>query len=319
MNPTPYRVWVSEIMLQQTQVGDGDPVLRRVHAAVSRRARARRRAARRGAAPLVGARLLRAGAQPASCGADRRAAITAGEFPQTSTRSSRCRASAARRPARSSRCARGQRHPILDGNVKRVLSRYFGVDGLPGRRAVEQRLWSLAEACTPQSSVDAYTQGIMDLGATVCTRARPACLLCPVAAGCSARAQGLQDQLPAARPRKRRPLREAWMVVAMRGAHKVLLERRPPSGIWGGMWGLPEFPTRAARGAMVPRAPVAAHPRRARGDVAAPCVQPLRLRDAPARACVAMASRRSCATTIATAGTTCASRREWGCRSRSRR
>jgi A/G-specific adenine glycosylase len=85
----------------------------------------------------------------------------------------------------------------------------------------------------------------MDLGATVCTRARPACLLCPVHAGCEARAGNLQDRLPAPRPRVARPTREAWLVVAMRGDHKVLLERRPPSGVWGGLWGLPECPTRA--------------------------------------------------------------------------
>jgi A/G-specific adenine glycosylase len=85
----------------------------------------------------------------------------------------------------------------------------------------------------------------MDLGATVCTRSRPACLLCPVSAGCVARAGNLQDRLPTPRPRVSRPLRDAWLVVAMRGGHKVLVERRPPSGLWGGLWGLPEFPTRA--------------------------------------------------------------------------
>jgi A/G-specific adenine glycosylase len=85
----------------------------------------------------------------------------------------------------------------------------------------------------------------MDLGATVCTRSRPACLLCPIADGCVARATGSEGRLPAPRPRFQRPHREAWLVAAWRGEHKVLLERRPPSGIWGGMWGLPEFPTRA--------------------------------------------------------------------------
>jgi A/G-specific adenine glycosylase len=85
----------------------------------------------------------------------------------------------------------------------------------------------------------------MDLGATVCTRARPVCLLCPVNAECVARAENLQHRLPAPRPRVARPMREAWLVVAMRGGHKVLLERRPPTGIWGGMWALPECPTRA--------------------------------------------------------------------------
>ena len=141
--------------------------------------------------------------------------------------------------------SRGERHAILDGNVRRVLTRWFGIEGYPGAPAVERRLWALAEACTPRGRVAEYTQAIMDLGATVCTRSRPACLLCPVHAGCAARSGSLQDRLPSPRPRVARPQRAAWLIVAIRGGHKVLLERRPPSGIWGGMWGLPECPTRA--------------------------------------------------------------------------
>jgi A/G-specific adenine glycosylase len=140
--------------------------------------------------------------------------------------------------------SRGERHAILDGNVKRVLARWFGVEGYPGAPEVERRLWALAESCTPREGVAEYTQAIMDLGATVCTRARPACLLCPVNADCVARALNLQDKLPAPRPRTARPVRQAWLVVAVRAGHKVLLERRPPVGIWGGLWGLPECPTR---------------------------------------------------------------------------
>jgi A/G-specific adenine glycosylase len=140
--------------------------------------------------------------------------------------------------------SRGERHPILDGNVKRVVARYFAVPGYPGEAAVERRLWELADACTPRSEVAAYTQAIMDLGATVCSRSNPACLLCPVNAGCAARAASEQRLYPAPRPRKIRPQRAAWLVMAKRGT-KVLLERRPPSGVWGGLWGLPEFPTRA--------------------------------------------------------------------------
>jgi A/G-specific adenine glycosylase len=139
----------------------------------------------------------------------------------------------------------GERHPILDGNVKRVLARQFGVEGYPGEAAVEARLWALAEACTPYGRLAEYTQAIMDLGATVCTRSRPACLLCPVNDSCVARIESREHQLPTPRPRAARTSRAAWLVVAMRGGHKVLLERRPPSGIWGGLWGLPEFPTRA--------------------------------------------------------------------------
>ena len=115
--------------------------------------------------------------------------------------------------------------------------------GFPGETAVERKLWALAEECTPQSRVDEYTQAIMDLGATVCTRSNPACLLCPVNDGCVARRESRQHLYPAPRPRKVRPQREAWVLLAQRGS-KVLLERRPPTGIWGGLWGLPEFPTR---------------------------------------------------------------------------
>jgi A/G-specific adenine glycosylase len=140
--------------------------------------------------------------------------------------------------------SRGERHPILDGNVKRVLTRYFGVGGFPGDRDVERRLWDIADRCTPREQAADYTQAIMDLGATVCTRATPACLLCPVNAACAARAANTQHEYPAPRPRKTRPQREAWLVLAQRG-RVVLLERRPPTGIWGGLWGLPEFPTRA--------------------------------------------------------------------------
>jgi A/G-specific adenine glycosylase len=139
--------------------------------------------------------------------------------------------------------ARGERHPVLDGNVKRVLARYFGVAGYPGEKAVERRLWQLAEVCLPQARFADYTQAVMDLGATVCTRSRPACLLCPVNVACVARAGNLQDRLPARRPRAARPQREGWLVIALRGPHKALIERRPPAGIWGGLWALPEFPT----------------------------------------------------------------------------
>ena len=138
-----------------------------------------------------------------------------------------------------------ERFPILDGNVKRVLARCFGVEGHPGQPDVVRRLWHLAEACTPHTHVRDYTQAIMDLGATVCSRARPACLLCPLQADCVARIEGRQAQIPAAKPRAAKPAREAWMVVATRGDFKVLLERRPPQGLWGGLWGLPEFPTQA--------------------------------------------------------------------------
>jgi A/G-specific adenine glycosylase len=139
--------------------------------------------------------------------------------------------------------SQGQRFPILDGNVKRVLSRYFGVEGSAMERAVSERLWQLADACTPAEGVDVYTQAIMDLGATVCTRRKPLCTYCPLSEGCVARLTGRQHELPSPRPARERHVRKVFMLVAVREDGSVLLERRPESGIWGGLWCLPEFDT----------------------------------------------------------------------------
>ena len=135
--------------------------------------------------------------------------------------------------------AHDQRHAILDGNVKRVLARHAAVDGWPGTTAVAQKLWALAEARTPGKRVSAYTQAIMDLGATLCTRSRPACALCPVNADCTALAQGTPERFPGKKPKKAKPLRTTQMVLAVDG-NAVYLERRPESGIWGGLWSFPE-------------------------------------------------------------------------------
>jgi A/G-specific adenine glycosylase len=243
VDPTPYRVWVSEIMLQQTQVATAIPYYRRF---MQRFPDVRALAEAQldevlhlwsGLGYYARARNLHRAAQAieVKCG---------GRFPETLEEVMLLPGVGRSTAGAILALSRGQRHPILDGNVKRVLARSFAVAGYPGDPSVEKALWSVAEACTPGERVAAYTQAIMDLGATVCTRARPACLLCPVAHDCVARSRGMQADLPAPRPRVHRPKRDAWLVVAMRGEHKVLLERRPPSGIWGGLWGLPEFPTR---------------------------------------------------------------------------
>ncbi len=137
--------------------------------------------------------------------------------------------------------AHGQRQPILDGNVRRVLARYHAVEGWPGRPAVERRLWALADAHTPSRQVATYTQAIMDLGATVCTRRQPRCDACPLAAGCAALRASRIGELPSPRPRRARPTRATAMLVAARDDGAVLLERRPAKGVWGGLWSLPEF------------------------------------------------------------------------------
>ena len=131
---------------------------------------------------------------------------------------------------------------ILDGNVKRVLARFHGVRGWPGRSAVSAELWRLAEMHTPADAAQAYTQAIMDLGATVCIRGQARCEACPVAADCVALAEGTVAALPERRPRRARPQRECTVLLLHDEDGSVLLERRPPSGIWGGLLSLPELP-----------------------------------------------------------------------------
>ncbi len=140
----------------------------------------------------------------------------------------------------------GERFPILDGNARRVLARYFGVAGSRVTGAGVKRLWELSERCTPARGVADYTQAIMDLGATICVRSRPLCEACPLAAGCCARRTGRQRELPASRFAPVRRKRSVFMVVALHEDGSVLLERRPESGVWGGLWCLPEFDTASA-------------------------------------------------------------------------
>jgi len=130
-------------------------------------------------------------------------------------------------------------HPILDGNVKRVLARFYGVDGWPGGAAVERELWRYATALTPSLRAADYTQAIMDLGATLCTSRNPACERCPQAVSCVAKQSGRVSELPTPRPRKVLPVRQVvmWLV---EGEGGVLLQRRPPVGIWPGLYSLPE-------------------------------------------------------------------------------
>ena len=135
-----------------------------------------------------------------------------------------------------------QRHPILDGNVKRVLTRCFAIPGYPGDRAVEKRLWKKADRLTPRTHVAAYTQAIMDLGAMLCTRHRPACTACPLKPSCAALAQGDPEAYPQRRAKPRKPKRVLRMLVLRNRESKILLIKRPPRGIWGSLWALPEIP-----------------------------------------------------------------------------
>ena len=136
----------------------------------------------------------------------------------------------------------GDRHPILDGNVKRVLARYFEVAGWPGEARVQRALWEHAEAQTPRQRVAEYTQAVMDLGATVCTARAPRCDACPLVRGCGAHRNGTQTDHPGRKPPKTLPRRQTrFVVVRAADDGAVLLERRPPSGIWGGLWSFPEI------------------------------------------------------------------------------
>ena len=141
--------------------------------------------------------------------------------------------------------AYGERCAILDGNVKRVLARCFGVDGYPGERKTEELLWQKAAELLPEKNIkgriEAYTQALMDLGATVCTRNKPKCAVCPLQQDCIAFREKRADELPARKPRKPLPQKETVLLMLLRQG-EILLEKRPPTGIWGGLWCLPEMP-----------------------------------------------------------------------------
>jgi len=247
---TPYRVWVSEIMLQQTQVAAVIPYFERF---LLRFPDLRTLAEApidevlhlwTGLGYYARARNLHRAAQQVH---DRHG----GEFPRDYDAVAALPGIGRSTAGAILALSTGARHAILDGNVKRVLARCFGIEGNAATRAVELRLWELAERCTPAEGVDVYTQAIMDLGATLCTRRRPACALCPLAAHCSARRSSRQHEIPAPRPRpgaaaRARKARRAWMVVAIDPEGRVFLERRPERGIWGGLWCLPEFSSESA-------------------------------------------------------------------------
>lgn len=240
-----YRVWVSEIMLQQTQVATVIPYYQRF---MQRFPEVQSLAA----APLDEVLHLWTGlgyyarARNLHSAAQHVVSDYAGEFPSTHDELHALPGIGRSTASAVLALSRDERHAILDGNVKRVLTRCFAIHGYPGRGGVEAQLWSVAEACTPHARVADYTQAIMDLGATVCTRSKPRCSDCPLQSQCLAYAQNLQSQLPTPKPKTTRPQREAFALVAMNASGAVLLEQRPPSGLWGGLWVCPQFESEAA-------------------------------------------------------------------------
>jgi A/G-specific adenine glycosylase len=234
-----YRIWLSEIMLQQTQVATVIPYYTRFLAAFP------------DVAALAAASEDRVLEHWSGLGYYRRAhhlqaaakAILArhgGEFPRSVDAISALPGIGRSTAAAIAVFAFGARAAILDGNVKRVLARHRGVEGFPGAPAVERKLWRVAETLLPSRDVSAYTQGLMDLGATVCTRAAPRCNACPVARNCVARRDDLVGVLPSPRPAKALPHRSVRVLVLER-AGMILLEKRPAAGIWGGLWSFPEM------------------------------------------------------------------------------
>lgn len=235
----PYRVWVSEIMLQQTQVTSvigyfqrfigqfptvqslGDAELDEVlgHWA--------------GLGYYARARNLHKTAQLI--------AANGGEFPQTVEDLSALPGIGRSTAGAILSIACGQSQPILDGNVKRVLTRFHAVHGWPGDGKVATQLWAISSQFTPKQRTGDYTQAMMDLGATLCTRGKPRCYVCPVIDGCQAYKLDLINQLPEPKPRKTLPVKRLFFLVLQDNQKRILLERRPPTGIWGGLWSLPEF------------------------------------------------------------------------------
>lgn len=238
---TPYRVWVSEIMLQQTQVGT---VLSYYQRFMQRLPSVSDLAA----APIDEVLHLWSGlgyyarARHLHQAAREVLRDYGGELPSDPEQLMRLPGIGRSTAAAIVALAYGRRATILDGNVKRVMTRLFAVDGAAGSAATEQRLWECAERCTPdEAAAAAYTQAIMDLGALVCTRTRPLCQQCPLSTHCVAYQTGRTHELPRPRIRAPRPLRRAVLLLVQRADGAVLLHRRSGRGVWAGLWTPPEF------------------------------------------------------------------------------
>ena len=237
---TPYRVWIAEIMLQQTQVATVIPYYQRFMQAFP------------ALETLAGASQEKVLEYWAGLGyytrarnLHRAACIIVeqhdGHFPRDIEQLLALPGIGRSTAAAILAQALEQRHAILDGNVKRVLCRYHAVDGWPGSTAVQKTLWQFSERYIPEQRVADYTQAIMDLGATLCTRSSPQCEQCPLQSDCAAYADDRVSRYPAPRPRRQMPVKSTRLLLLTdRDSGRILLEKRPPSGIWGGLWSLPE-------------------------------------------------------------------------------
>lgn len=235
----PYRVWLSEIMLQQTQVATVIPYYARFLArfpdiaALAGASEDDVLALWSGLGYYSRGRNLHRAAQQISD-------LHGGAFPFDFAAIQALPGIGRSTAAAVAVFAFGQRRAILDGNVKRVLTRCYGIAGHPGEKAVENRLWTLAESLLPETAVESYTQGLMDLGATLCTRSKPRCAECPLGDVCVARHTGRQADFPQRKARAPLPHKATAMLMLIADG-EILLEKRPSTGIWGGLWSLPEI------------------------------------------------------------------------------
>ena len=243
-NPiTPYRVWISEIMLQQTQVSTVIPYFERFMASfptVTDLAKASVDEVLHhwtGLGYYARARNLHKTAQLISFEMNQQFPDTVEELIQLPG-IGRSTAGAIR--------SIGFKQPaaILDGNVKRVLARYAAIDGWPGKTAIHNQLWDVAELYSPDQHTQEYTQAMMDLGALLCTKKSPDCGSCPIARGCKAKAEGNQALYPGKKPKKLTPVRESIFLMLRNPHGDILLQKNPPAGLWGGLWVLPQIQQR---------------------------------------------------------------------------
>ena len=241
---TPYKVWLSEVMLQQTQVATVIPYFERFMARFPT-------VTDLAAAPLdevlhlwtgLGYYARARNLHKAACQvAEKHGGIFPQNFEDVADLPGVGRSTAGAILSLSL----GQHYPILDGNVKRVLARCYAVEGWPGTSLVEKRLWQLSEQVTPAQGVGEFNQAMMDLGAMVCTRSRPKCELCPLSSGCIAYAHHSWEKYPGKKPKKAQPVKTAWFLLLQQGEN-VLLQQRPPVGIWGGLYCFPQFDSEQA-------------------------------------------------------------------------
>lgn len=238
-DPTPYRVWISEVMLQQTQVATVIPYFLRFMTQLPTLSSLAKASIDEVLALWAGlgyysrARNLHKAAQIIE-------AQFQGIFPEHFDEVIALPGIGRSTAGAILSLSKQQPFPILDGNVKRVLSRYFMIDGPPNQSNTLKALWALSEQCTPKTQTAIYNQAMMDLGATICTRTKPSCTSCPLSKTCQAYQAQRVHEFPNKQQRARKDTQYCQLLI-LKSAKKVLLQKRPDKGIWGGLWSLPQI------------------------------------------------------------------------------